>query len=64
MTGRGGRKRWRREWSIWTGGKGRRVMGIRGNRESRGWVRNVVRGEGELVCRYDGCGRCVGIRRV
>ena len=24
-------------------------------------VRNVVRGEGELVCRYEG--RCVGIRR-
>ena len=34
---KGGRKGWRREWSIWTGGKDRMGMGISGNRESRDW---------------------------
>ena len=32
-----GKKRWRREWSIWTGGRDRRGMGIGGNRERRDW---------------------------
>ena len=46
MTGRGGRKRWRREWSIWTGGKGRRGMDIGGNRERRGVEECGARGGG------------------
>ena len=57
MTGRGGRKRWRREWSIWTGGERQKGHGYRWEQGEERLVRNVMRGEGELVCRYKGRGK-------